>query len=170
VLALIGALIAYAAAAVGGATPTGSHLGSTIAAGIWLVIAATIVLLGLLRIRSAQYATSRRNAHRVDLDLEVCTDGTPATLADVSTGGAAVLLPPGTPPIDAVTQVAFPGSRPIAMELVRTSTDDGMTRAALRIPDQDWAAYRALSLWLFHTAPGTVPGLPGDAPVIAVTG
>jgi cellulose synthase (UDP-forming) len=32
----------------------------------------------------------------------------------------------------------------------------------------DWAAHRTLSLWMFHTPPGAVPGLPAGVPAVAV--
>lgn len=32
----------------------------------------------------------------------------------------------------------------------------------------DWAAYQAISLWLFHTPDGAVPGLPAGTPAVAV--
>jgi cellulose synthase (UDP-forming) len=47
--------------------------------------------------------------------------------------------------------------RAVAGDVVKLSTVEG-----------DWGALRDLSLWLFHTPPGTVQALPAGVPVVAV--
>jgi cellulose synthase (UDP-forming) len=39
--------------------------------------------------------------------------------------------------------------------------------ASLQVTPGDWAAYRALSLWLFHTPAGALAGFPDGVPAIA---
>ena len=46
-------------------------------------------------------------------------------------------------------------------------SDDGSDLASLRIISGDWVGFRATSLWLFHTPPGLVEGLPDHAPAVA---
>lgn len=65
-------------------------------------------------------------------------------------------------------EVTLPGAAPIVMETVRlVRADDGSDQASLRVVTGDWAAYRATSLWLFHTPSGLVDGLPAGAPAVA---
>ena len=54
------------------------------------------------------------------------------------------------------------------MEVVRVRPDEnGGDLASLRVRDGDWAGFRAMSLWLFHTPPGVVEGVPFPAPAVA---
>ena len=56
------------------------------------------------------------------------------------------------------------------MDAVRIrSGSDNTEVASLRVFAGDWAAYRTMSLWLFHTPPGVVDGLPPYAPAVAAT-
>ena len=65
VAGIVFANAAYAAAGLAGLVPWQSDPSSTAASGAWLLFAAFVLLTGVLRIRHADYATSRRNAHRV---------------------------------------------------------------------------------------------------------
>jgi cellulose synthase (UDP-forming) len=49
---------------------------------------------------------------------------------------------------------------------IRGGSDDTEV-ASLRVMADDWAAYRTMSLWLFHTPPGVVDSLPPYAPAVA---
>ena len=58
---------------------------------------------------------------------------------------------------------------PVVLQTVRVVSAPGAATdvVSLRIRYGDWAAYRALSLWLFHTPAGVVAGLPDGAPAVA---
>ena len=56
------------------------------------------------------------------------------------------------------------------MKIVRVSPDGrGDDDVSLRVAAGDWATYRALSLWLFHTPAGVVDGIPPGTPAVAAT-
>jgi hypothetical protein len=88
---------------------------------------------------------------------------------DISSGGAAVRLPQGAISASSEVELALPGSAPVVLQTVRVVSDPGAASdvVSLRIRYGDWAAYRTLSLWLFHTPPGVVAGLPAGAPAVA---
>jgi cellulose synthase (UDP-forming) len=44
---------------------------------------------------------------------------------------------------------------------------DGTQTASLRAAHDDWAVFRALSLWIFHTPAGALPGFPAGVPAAA---
>ncbi|HXC77121.1 MAG TPA: PilZ domain-containing protein, partial [Candidatus Acidoferrum sp.] len=120
------------------------------------------------RIRAAEYATSRRNAHRVPVMTTVHIDGLPAELLDVSVGGAAVRFPEGALPAPGLVDFQLPGAAPIKLIMARApKSAAGFELASLQTIDKDWEAYRTMSLWLFHTPPGALPSLPPDVPAIA---
>ncbi|HET6876815.1 MAG TPA: glycosyltransferase [Jatrophihabitans sp.] len=169
VMGLAGVVVGYAAAVVVGLTPWHPPVGSTVAAGMWVVFATAVLVYGARRIHAAQYATSRRNGYRVEVDAPARVDGAPGRLLDVSVGGAAVLLPEG--PLTGtgrMVDVELPGVPSIRMCFVRSSEQNGLCVASLRVADGDWAAYRALSLWMFHTPADALPGLPQGVPAVAL--
>ena len=71
-----------------------------------------------------------------------------------------------------MVSLVLPGAAPIKLEVARISTgaraDSTSTHefASLRVAEGDWSAFGALSLWMFHTPSGVVPGLPAGVPVV----
>jgi cellulose synthase (UDP-forming) len=166
--ALVAGVLGYATLGVAGVVPWRTTGGSTTASGLWLGIAGLVLLFGAKRIRAAEYATSRRNAYRVELPTEVILDDFTGSLVDVSVGGAAVRFPAGTLPGSGLVSVELPGAAPMKMEMVRTrAQSDNEELASLRIAPDNWAAYRTMSLWMFHTPAYAVPQLPAGVPVVA---
>jgi cellulose synthase (UDP-forming) len=102
----------------------------------------------------------------------VTVDGVSGELLDISVGGAGVRLPAGLVPTTGLVELALPGAAPIKLEIARISTgqraeaDGSYEFASLRVGDRDWAAYAALSQWMFHTPDGAVPGLPHGVPLV----
>jgi cellulose synthase (UDP-forming) len=167
---LLVGVMAYATAGTLGWVPWRTDSGSTVAAGVWLMLAGLALFLGTRRIRAAQYATSRRNAHRVAVNTLIHIDGAEAELLDISVGGAAVRFPAGTMPSLGLVELELPGARPITMTMARTPNQvHGFEMATLHTIDGDWGAYQAMSLWLFRTPAGSVPMLPDGVPAIAIT-
>ncbi|WP_162943806.1 hypothetical protein [Arthrobacter celericrescens] len=84
--------------------------GSPVAAGVWLVLSGVVLVLGTLRIRVAEFATSRRSAHRVPVTVA----GVPGRLLVISMGGAAVQVEaarsptPGPSPSNCPAPTRFP--------------------------------------------------------------
>lgn len=77
----------------------------------------------------------------------------------------------GSLPDDGLVEFKLPEAAAITMAVVRTSRGyGGYQVASLRTVSGDWAAYRAISLWLFHTPPGALPDLPPGVPAIASRG
>ena len=165
---LITAVILYAAAGLAGLVPWRTSPGSTVASGAWLVLAGAVLVLGTARIRAAEFATSRRNAYRVEVTAPVETEGVRGELLDISVGGAAVRFPHGTLPASGLVRLRLPESTPVPLRVIRTTEQpDGSQVASLRAADGDWAAYRALSLWIFHTPAGALPEFPPGVPAAA---
>jgi cellulose synthase (UDP-forming) len=143
---------------------------STAAAGMWLIVVGVVLLLGTRRIRAAQYATSRRDAHRTALRTNIAINGIEGELLDISVGGEAVRIPVGSLPHTGLVEFKLPRSQAIKMSMVRVPQQvDDYEVASLQVVSGDWAAYQAMSLWLFHTPPGAVPGLEAGVPAIAAT-
>jgi cellulose synthase (UDP-forming) len=166
--AVVLAVMGYAAAGTAGWVPWRTGTDSTIAAGAWLGLAAIVLLFGTARIRSAGYATSRRNAHRIALRTGVAVDGIPGELVDISVGGAAVRFPAGSLPNLGLVEIELPGMRSIKMTMLRMPQPSSEYEvASLQAVGGDWAAIRTMSLWLFHTPIGAVPSLPLGVPAIA---
>jgi len=165
------ALLAYATAGVLGWVPWKATAGATVASGLWLALAAGALLLGLRRITREEYATSRRNAHRIAISAKVTLDGIDGELVDISVGGVAVRFPrTGVRPGDLVN-LTLPGASSVTLVVVRVDarqTDEG-DMVSLRAVDGDWATLRAMSLWLFHTPRGVLDGLPPHVPAVAAT-
>jgi cellulose synthase (UDP-forming) len=167
--AFIFAVIAYAVAGVLGWVPWRTDPASTVAATAWLGIAGIILVLGIRRIRAAQYATSRRDAYRVGLTTDVYIDGLPARLRDISMGGAAVQLTPDAVVQD-VVHLKLPGTTEIPLDVVRlTHAPGGSLMASLQVRPKDWKTYQVIALWLFHTPQGAIPGWAAGIPAVAST-
>ena len=161
------AVVAYALAGALGWVPWRTDPASTVAATAWLAIAGAVLLFGTRRIRAAEYATSRRNAHRVSVKTDVTLNNLPARLEDISLGGAAVRIA-SDDGAAGVVPLQLPGAAAILLEVVRVSpAQPGFQIASLRIRPGDWEAYRVVSLWLFHTPPRAVPGWAAGVPVVA---
>jgi cellulose synthase (UDP-forming) len=169
-LGITAAAVVYATAGLLGLVPWQGTASSTIASGIWLVLAGLVLVLGTQRIRAAEFASSRRNAYRVPLRADVSVNGVPGELLDISVGGAAVRLPAGMRTELSVVELGLPGADPFPMERVRVAAGpDGRDTVSLRLMAGDWTAYRRISLWLFHTPPGVIEGIPLNAPAVAAT-
>ena len=165
---LVTAVLAYASGGILGWLPWRTGAGSTVASGVWLALAGFILLCGARRIRSADFATSRRNAYRVTLRTTIKIDHVEGDLVDISVGGAAVRFPPGSLPATGLVEFELPGASPIKMEMVRMREQTVRhDLASLRVVNGDWEAFRSMSLWMFHTPSGAVAGLPAGVPVIA---
>lgn len=138
------------------------------ASGAWLVLAGAVLVLGTRRIRAAEFATSRRNAYRVEVAAPVEAEGARGELLDISVGGAAVRFPQGTLPDSGTIMLRLPEAAPLPLRVIRTTDEpDGSQIASLRAADGDWAAYRALSLWIFHTPAGALREFPPGVPAAA---
>jgi cellulose synthase (UDP-forming) len=168
--AAVAAVLGYAVAGMFSLVPWRTAAGSTMAAGVWLALATGVLVCGTMRIRAAEFATSRRNAHRVAVQSPIVVDGIEGELVDISVGGAAVRFAAGSLPQVGLVSVELPGAPAIKMELVRSGTRTSRHEvASLKVVDGDWRAYEATSLWLFHTPAGAVPGLPAGVPVVGIT-
>src|SRR4051794_13411241 len=165
-------VLGYAGAGVAGLVPWRATPGATVASGLWLLVAATTVALGARRIRAAEFASSRRNAHRFGVRARVTVDGYETELVDISVGGVSVRLPVHEGPGPGMVQLGLPGMAPVKLSLVRATTGDKGPRdrlVSLRALPGDWEAMRTLSLWLFHTPAGAVLDLPRGVPAAAST-
>ena len=169
--ALVAVIAAYSAAGLMGVVPWRTTTSSTFASGMWLALAGVVLALGLRRIHAQRYATSRRNAHRVAVETPVVLAGRRGELVDISSGGASVhLTGRGQPTVPARVRLVLPNADGVLLHVVRVipDEDDQGCVVTLQVPDSDWAAHRALSLWLFHTPGGSVTGLPTGVPAAAV--
>ena len=165
----LAAVLAYAAAGLAGLAPWRTTPGATVTSSAWLVVTASILVLGMRRIRAAEHASSRRNGHRFGLSADVTVDGLPTELVDISAGGACVRLPArgsiGRGPV----RLALPGMPPVVLAPVREVDESDHSIVSLRVLPGDWAAMRTLALWLFHTPEGAVSDLPAHVPAAAST-
>lgn len=167
--ALAFGICGYAALGVAGLVPWHTSAASTIASGLWLALAGSVLLFGIERIRSERFATSRRRAHRFDVGAPIRLDGVAGELVDVSVTGIAARFPTGTPMPSGLATVELPGGVTVKMEQVRTAvsrTDPGLI--SLRVPTGDWISLAKVSRWLFHTPSGVVPHLPPGVPLVAL--
>ncbi len=164
----VAAAVAYATLGVLGFVPWHTSAPSTVASGVWLVVGELVLIAGALRIHSASYATSRRNAYRVTVGAAVEIDEVTADLVDVSVGGASVRVQPGSMPSSGLVDVRLPGAEPTKMEIVTSRHVPGsLDQVSLRVPTGGWAGLRTMSLWMFHTPVDAVPGLPPGVPLVA---
>jgi cellulose synthase (UDP-forming) len=165
--AFVAGIIGYAAAGLLGWVPWRTNTPSTVASGVWLALAGAVLLLGTRRIRAAEYATSRRNGHRVAARTAITVDGVPGELIDISIGGAAARFPAGSLPESGLVEFQLPGAAAVKMTMARIRRSDAEEVVSLQAVREDWATLRAMSLWLFHTPPGAVRALPPGLPAIA---
>ncbi len=165
--AIVLASIAYALLGLTGWVPWHATPSATVASGVWLTLAGLVLVMGTRRIGRDEYATSRRNAHRVLVSATVTIDGGEGELVDVSVGGAAVRFPKGAFSRVGAVELTLPQAEPVTMQVVRISEGPDSDVASLSLLAGDWEGYRTMSLWLFHTPPGAVAGLPLDAPAVA---
>jgi cellulose synthase (UDP-forming) len=102
---------------------------------------------------------------------DVTVDGYRTRLVDASVGGVLVRLPATVGPGAGLVELGMPGAAPVKLSLVRTkpAADNADQLVSLRVQPGDWAAMRALSLWLFHTPQGAVRHLRPGVPVAAST-
>lgn len=168
IVAIFGVLF-YSVVGVLGWVPWRATAGATVASGVWLLLAGIGLVFGAVRIMAPAYATSRRNSHRIAVRAEVQLDGVAGELVDISVGGAAVRLPEGTDPTAGVVELHLPGAAPVRLTVVRSTTarSSGDEIVSMRVVDGDWAAFRALSMWLFHTPRGVLDGIPPGVPAVA---
>jgi cellulose synthase (UDP-forming) len=163
---------AYAAAGLAGLVPWRTDPSSTVSSGLWLLLASFVLFTGARRIRASQFATSRRNAHRFGVRTSVEIDGKLGELVDISTGGAAVRFPKGALPNLGMVEMTLPGGLPIKVMMSSLSRQSRRSRdfeyASVQVIREDWAAYSVMSLWMFHTPSGMVPGLPAGVPAVAI--
>ncbi|WP_115786747.1 glycosyltransferase [Arthrobacter silvisoli] len=170
-IAVVVAALLYAAAGVWGWVPWATGPGSTVASGLWLAVAGMVLLLGALRIRANEYASSRRDGYRFSVQVPVTLAGCRGELVDISMGGAAVRILSGELPESGPVQLNLPGAAPLTLHIVRTwSTADGSRTVSLRDLRGEWSIYNAIALWLFHTPSSAVPGLPAGVPAVALRG
>jgi cellulose synthase (UDP-forming) len=163
----LGAVVGYAAAGLAGAVPWRATPGATVASGAWLLVAATTVGYGVRRIRAAEFASSRRNAHRFGIRATVTVDGSPTELVDASVGGVAIRVPAQDVPEAGLVQVGLPGAEPVKLSVVRAVGTGDDRIVSLQVLPGDWEAMRTLSLWLFHTPAGALADLPDGVPAAA---
>jgi cellulose synthase (UDP-forming) len=168
--ATVACVLAYAALGLAGVVPWSTGSGSTVASGVWLALAGTVLVFGSRRIRHAEFATSRRNAYRVAVRAEIEVDGISGELLDVSVGGAKVRFPGAWLPQEGLVELRLPQAPPMKMEMVRIHRGAGESDlGSVRALPGDWSTFRTMSLWMFHTPRGAVAGLPDGVPVIACT-
>lgn len=170
-MVLLALVLGYAAAGLAGLVPWRTSPGATVASGAWLLIAAATVTAGVRRIRAAEFASSRRNAHRFAVSTTVDLDGVPVDLVDISVGGVRLQVPARALPTDGTAILTLPGATPVELITVRSLPADEPDSwlLSLRARPGDWAAMRSLSLWLFHTPDGVLPSLPAHVPAAAST-
>ncbi len=174
-LVCLTAVLGYGVVGLTGAVPWAASPGATVASGIWLLVAATTVALGMRRIRAAEYASSRRNGHRFAVQASLLVDGRVTDLVDISVGGLSVRVPDGVDldsgPHHGLVEVELPYTDPVKLLAIRTVIDPstGDRLASLRVQPGDWAGMRTLSLWMFHTPAGAVSNLPDGIPAVAST-
>ncbi len=170
IVVIFGVLL-YSLAGALGWVPWRATAGATVASGIWLLLAEIGLVYGAARVMAPAFATSRRNAHRTAVRASVLIDGRQGELVDISVGGAAVRFPEGAAPTAGVVELHLPGAAPVRLTVVRTirshtSSDEIL---AMRAEVGDWAAYHAISMWLFHTPPHVIEGIPPGVPAVAAT-
>lgn len=159
----------YAAAGVAGWVPWRTGIESTVASGLWLALAGSVLLFGMARIRAERYATSRRSAHRFAVSAPVLLDDVAGEVIDVSVNGIAAQFPVGTVLPSGLATVELPGCAGLKMEEVRSGVSVDSGQISLRIAAEDWQSLASLALWLFHTPPGATRDLSDGVPIVART-
>jgi cellulose synthase (UDP-forming) len=165
------AILVYAVAGALGWVPWRATAGATVASGVWLLLAGIGLVYGAVRVMAPAYASSRRNAHRIAVRAKVLIDGVDGELVDLSVGGAAVRVPRSEAPAARAVELLLPGAPPVRLTVVRStdvpSSDDEIL--SLKVESGDWPAFRSMSMWLFHTPPGVIDGIPSGVPAVAAT-
>ena len=162
------AVLAFAVAGLTGRVPWHTTPTAAVVPGAWVAVALLVTLLGARRIRDVAYATSRRRAYRAPVRALVTISGLRGELLDVSVSGVAVRLPHGAlGPVPGEVTLQLPAAAELTLEVVRLRPGDDGDDVALRVVPGDWSTYRTLALWLFHTPPGVVDGLPPYTPAVA---
>ena len=162
-------VIIYAVAGLLGWVPWHTDPASTVASGVWLLVAAGVLLSGILRIRAEEFATSRRDAHRIAVATDVGIDGARGRLQDISLGGVAIRLADSPlPSIGTSVRLDLPGAPSVVMDVVNLLSGGARTPVvSLGVREGDWETYRVLSLWIFHTPDGALVGWPAGTPAAA---
>ncbi len=160
----------YALIGATGVAPWHSSPVGTVVSTVWLVLAGLVLVMGMRRLQAEQFATSRRNSHRVPVRARVSVNDAVGELRDISVGGAAVIVPKGVIPPTSGIELTLPGlDTSVPLETVRvTGREENLETASFRVRFGDWDSYRSISLWLFHTPAGAVEGLPDGVPAVAL--
>jgi cellulose synthase (UDP-forming) len=168
IIAIFGVL-AYSLAGALGWVPWRATAGATVASGVWLLLAGAGLVYGAARVMAPAYATTRRNSHRVAVRARVVIDGVDGELVDISVGGAAVRFPESSAPTARVVELPLPGAAPVRLTAVRRTSvpSSGDKILSMKVVQGDWAAFHAISMWLFHTPPGVIEGIPKGVPAVA---
>ncbi len=165
---ILATVLSYSVFGLADLVPWTADLSSTLAADVWLAAGLGVLVLGSQRIKSAHYATSRRNAHRISLSTPVTVSGVAGKLVDISVGGAAVAFASGTVPDAEIVELELPMAEPIRMVLTRLpQRADDVEYVSLRYLGSDWRSLQVMALWMFHTPYDAVPSLPAGTPVVA---
>ncbi len=165
---VLAAVLSYSLAGLADLVPWRADPSSTVAADVWIAAGLGVLVLGSQRIKSAHYATSRRNAHRVSVPTPVTVSGVPANLVDISVGGAALTFASGTAPDAEIVELELPMAEPIRMVMTRLpQRADDVEFVSLRYLGSDWRTLKVMALWMFHTPYDAVPSLPAGTPVVA---
>jgi cellulose synthase (UDP-forming) len=169
----LAAVVVYAVAGLAGLVPWRTSPGATATSGVWLLVTASVLTLGMRRIHAVEFASTRRNSHRFAVSAKVTVNGYVADLVDASVGGVSVRMPAHEGPGPGLVELGLPGVGRLQLGLVRAAVEDGFDPddrlVSLRVLPGDWAAMRTLSLWLFHTPTGAASDLPRGVPAAAST-
>ena len=171
---VLGVVLAYGALTLFVDLPWRSSTEATLTGGVWLLWGEVMLLLGLARIRSPEFRTTRRAAHRFTVAATVDVDGVRGRLQDISTTGIAAVFETAPPVGEA--KVQLPGGRPIRMQSVRIAesrSSDPVTarpvhRGAYAVLPDDYAAIQAQTDWIFFTPRSLDHGVPDGLPAAAV--
>ena len=168
-LLLVGLVLLYAAAGLTGLVLWHTTPGA-VASAVWLLLAGGVLVMSIR-------ADPGRGVRHLAAERPPGADPgrgdrRPASPASWSTSRSAVRpsrFPQGLLPSAGTVELTLPGRRagPDAGGPVCVASASGRDVASLRVVEGDWAAYRTISMWLFHTPPGVVEGIPFPAPAVA---
>ncbi|MGZ6733711.1 MAG: glycosyltransferase family 2 protein [Nocardioides sp.] len=161
---IVGSVLVYGVISLFVTLPWHTNRTATLTGGVWLVWAAVLLLLGMARVRSPEFHSTRRVAHRFDVPAIAVVDGHRARLENVSTTGVAVTFEGERPSSAAAVVVTLPGGANATMDLVRA---DG-AYAAYQVDEDDYAGIRALAEWIFLTPPHRDHSVPAGIPAAAM--